>query len=603
MVALPVPPPRHPWKLVGPWYRWPRPAVPADGRVAPPAIQKFAGAGFMPGFLADPQHSLAFDPGIDVVSTVDLLPAVSGGNLPGKLAALFATKPDGTPVKPADATPDILKNLRRVRLVPSGLRKLYQPAHDRHYLVVCELHCDMPGLPTVPRGEICQSGFVIRRRQRVVPPALTEEAAKRAAALRQAEAGLAELRQETPLRDDMAAVRRAEIAAMAAAGTLAPAIAAAEDAVATLREALHGWFAAHGITTRIEAWIPARAGTAAHPTLGAWEKLASETADPDPREHVHPLYPLIAPQGDARHDAAGRTMLYGLVPTASLQRDGDGRPRFDDQSTYEIRCFVRRHDPCCPPAAGRVPDCRGEVVWSLPTEPYRVAAPFDPVGSANRPISIKMPDLRELAAQVAARPRGSLSPVRFVQPQHLSPQTRDGAVSGGTMSGNAVCFFSIPLITIVALFVLNLFLPIVVFLFQLWFLLVFRFCIPPQVKFGAGLDAALAATPPAVDLDADFKVSLDGVSMATATELHAALQARLGDKFAEEGMENPADALGALSNNALGTLHRTMADNAAIGEVGAEDPESAPTPGPRGADALVWEPRREPAWRLVEGRG
>jgi hypothetical protein len=601
MVALPAHPPRHPWKLVGPWYRWPRAAVPADGRGAPPAIQKFAGAGFIPGFLADPQRSLVFDPEVDVVSTVDLLPAVSGGNLAGKLAALFATKSDGTPVKPSEATtPEILSQLHRARLVPSGLRKLYQPAHDRHYLVVCELHCDVPGFPTVPRGEVCQSGFVIRRRQRVVPQALAKEAAQRAQALRKLEAGLAELKQETPLRDDLAARRKAQLDTMDAAGTLAPAIAAAETAVATTRDELHAWFADNGIFVQVEAWVPDRSAGTPHPTLGAWVKLADERADPaNTGEAVLPLFPLIAPQGEARHDAAGRHINYGLIPTASLQHDGEGRSRFDDGSTYEIRCFARRHKPCCPPGP-RVPDCHGEVIWSAPTEPYRVAAPFDPLGSANRPISIKMPDLRELAAQIAARPRGTLSPVRFIQPQHLSPTVKDGAATGGKMSGNAICFFSIPLITIVALFVLNIFLPVVVFVFQLWFLLLFRFCIPPQIKFDAALDAKLAATPPSVDLDMDFKISLDGVSMLTAVDLHTQLTANLGAKIEADGVEAPGDKLDAFSNNALGTMHRGMADNATLAD-GVEDPETAPAAASYGA--LVYEPRREPAWRLVEGRG
>ena len=56
-----------------------------------------------------------------------------------------------------------------------------------------------------------------------------------------------------------------------------------------------------------------------------------------------------------------------------------------------------------------------------------------------------------------------------------------------------ICSFAIPLITIVAFFVFQLFLPIVVFIFQLWFLLTLRFCIPPDVDltggFGAELDA------------------------------------------------------------------------------------------------------------------
>lgn len=54
------------------------------------------------------------------------------------------------------------------------------------------------------------------------------------------------------------------------------------------------------------------------------------------------------------------------------------------------------------------------------------------------------------------------------------------------MGGPAICFFSIPLITIIASFVLNLFLPIVVLLFNLWFLLALRFCIPPSFSIAGG---------------------------------------------------------------------------------------------------------------------
>ena len=82
------------------WYRWPHAALPSRPGAAP-ALQKFAGDDFIPGFLAQPQHSLVFDPEVDVVSTVDLLPVISGGDLTQKLmAALFANKSDGTPVNP-----------------------------------------------------------------------------------------------------------------------------------------------------------------------------------------------------------------------------------------------------------------------------------------------------------------------------------------------------------------------------------------------------------------------------------------------------------------------------------------------------------------------
>ena len=62
----------HAWKLAGPWYRWTRAAVPEDGRLSAPALQMFAGDDFIERFLADPQHSLHFDPQVDVVSGLDV---------------------------------------------------------------------------------------------------------------------------------------------------------------------------------------------------------------------------------------------------------------------------------------------------------------------------------------------------------------------------------------------------------------------------------------------------------------------------------------------------------------------------------------------------
>lgn len=598
----------HPWKLVGPWYRWPRPALPADGRVAAPALQKFAGGDFINEFIAEPQHSLVFDPVIDVVSNIDLLPAAAGGNFAGKLAALFATKSDGTPVAPDQAVgdPDLLKNLLRSRLVPGAMRKLYLPTHDRHYLVSCELHCDMPGFPAVPRSEVCQAGFVLRRRVRLVPQNLIGEAALRAQAVRNVEAGLAELQQLSPLRDDLAARRRQQIAQLRGSGSFDALLAQAESAVRTARTQLSDWFAEMGIGVRVEGWFPLLKDGKPAKSLGEWRELKAQDQTGDsihkkgnePGEQFHPLYPLIADPRDPKHDAAGRTMYYGLVPTTSFDHDASGRARLDDVNTYEIRCFVRRHDAATP-RPGKTPDCCGEVVWSLPTEPFRIAATFDTLGTANRPITIKMPDLRELAAQVAARPRGALSPVKFIQPQHLKPKAQDGAASGGDMGGNAICFFSIPLITIIALFVLNLFLPIVVFIFNLWFLLILRFCIPPQVKFGADLDLALAATPPGVDFDADFAVTVGGTALL-AVDLNDQMKANLEAGVSEEIGENMGGKFDAFSNNALAPLNQSFADNSDMAE------DDNPDNPPRGLDygsGLVYEPHRDPVWRLEGGRG
>lgn len=589
----------HPWLLVGPWYRWDRAAVPADGRRAAPAFQKFNGDSFIEDFVADPQHSLAFDDEIDVVSHVGLLPAAAGGKLAGKLATLFATRADGRPLQPGETlTESLLKNLRRARLTPTDLRKLFLPIHDRHYLVVCELHCDVPGFPSADRAEVCQAGFVVRRRHRVVAPELMDEAALRVQAVRDAEGLVAELRERSPLKGGLGRQRKARLAEMEAGGELATAIAAAERHLAELRRELADWFADNGIGARIEGWFPDRRGARPAETLGRWQPLGD---DPDCLdERVYPLYPLIPDPREAAHDAAGRCLYYGVVPAVSSEHDAAGRARFDDRNTYEVRCFVRRHEARCP-RTGNAPDCHGRLTWSEPTEPYRLAAPFDLDGSSNRPVTIKMPDLRELAAQAVARPRGSRSPVKFVQPQHLSPKVKDGAVDGGQMGGEAICFFSIPLITLVALFVLNIFLPIVVFLFNLWFLLVFRFCIPPSLSVGAALDAAIAAKPPGVDFDADAALTV-GAKTYSAVELNAELKAGLAARIAAEIGEDAGkigDRLARHSNNALAPLDQSFEDNAAMPQDPAEPP-----PGQDYAAALVFETRRAPQWRPdAGGRG
>jgi hypothetical protein len=592
------------WRLVGPWYRWPRPGDPQDGRVSRPAIQKFAGDDFIPAFLARPQHSLKYDELIDVVNNYDLVSAKSA--LAGKLSGFLRLDADGVPTKAADAY--------RARLAPSNLRKLYQPSHDRHYLVTCELHCDAPGFPRVDRRQVCQAGFVLRRRRSINPekiPAatITAEAAKSL----KLEADLLELLAlETTANDETSsallrantAVEQQTKASAAGVADWAALIAARRAELESERTRLTQWYADHGISVAIDGWFPkmegGQIGSQPSRTWGEWRPLdaAAQHADITSGERYYPLFPLIPDPREPKHDAAGRTLYYGTVPTGGLEHDASGQARFDDLTTYEVRCFARLHHPC-PGRTGKSPDCHGPLTWSLACEPFRVAAPFDVLGAANRPITIKLPDLRELAAQAASRPRGKLSPIRFVQPQQLSPKVKDGKADGGEMGGEAICSFSIPLITIIAMFVLNLFLPIVVFLFNLWFLLVFRFCIPPKIEFAAGLDAALAVTPPSIDLDADFSVQVEGGNLDVVATALATLLTKDDPNQAgtmEQRIMNSTGMsdipkLEPYSNNALGPVDQSYADVAAI------QPDAAGnyTPPPVGTP-LVYEDPVTPVW-------
>jgi hypothetical protein len=590
------------WRLVGPWYRWPHPALPEDGRVAAPAIQKFAGNGFVADFLAMPQHSLKYDEVVDVVNNHDL---VSAGTVGGKLSTLFALNSKGAPAKPGDLP-------FRARLAPSSLRKLYQPTHDRHYIVTCELHCDEPGFPRVARQKVCQSGFVMRRRRSVVPSGITAaDIETQVAIVRKAEADLYELDTLAMTANDQALpaglranaeARQIELAKAAAPPTWVGLVARRRHDLDTKRAALQAWYQTKNVSVVVEGWFPEPGN--GPDARGQWKPLSdgAQTADITSGEQHYPLFPVVPDPRDQAHDAAGRTMYYGVVPTNDLQHDSRGKPHFDDLSTYEIRCFARAHH-ACPPRAGRKPDCHGALTWSRATGAFRVAAPFDILGTANRPVTIKMPDLRDLAAQAALRPRGTLSPVRFVQPQHLSPKVVDGKPSKNAVGPEAICSFSIPLITIIALFVLNLFLPIVAFIFQLWFLLAFRFCIPPSIAIGMDVDAALAVTPPHVDLDADFQVKVSGVAQ-TAAQLNALLTLGspgnpndMRDRIKEDTGSDEAPDLGSLSNNALGPLNQSLADNAAL-KLNADGTLPAP---PDVGEPLIFEDSVTPVWPPAGG--
>ena len=59
-----------------------------------------------------------------------------------------------------------------------------------------------------------------------------------------------------------------------------------------------------------------------------------------------------------------------------------------------------------------------------------------------------------------------------------------------------------------ALFLFLLFLPIIVFLFQLWWMLALKFCLPPSISFQALAEFVTDGKDLPADVDADFKAEL-----------------------------------------------------------------------------------------------
>ena len=126
---------------------------------------------------------------------------------------------------------------------------------------------------------------------------------------------------------------------------------------------------------------------------------------------------------------------------------------------------------------------------------------MDPQGTSKRLTSITLPDLRRLAAR-AGRPMGPGGVAITTPPKsQLVFNPFDTTKTGALGDGGGICTFALELFFLVAFFLFLMFLPIVVFMFQLWFLLALRFCIPPSA--GLGITAEFFATG---KLLADFKV-------------------------------------------------------------------------------------------------
>jgi hypothetical protein len=502
---------QHDWMLVAPWWHWP--AQTGHGRTSRPALQKYETSDLVNTFLADPQLRLQFLPGTDEI--VRITPASS---------------PLGRPARTA-----------------TGVRKLYLDTHRRHYLVTCELHCDATGFPAVTRDQVCQAGFVIRRRLYDVPDAERTAARMMLRRLTGARQRLASV--ETEL-----AAARSRPGGTVHRGQLEARRDVAGNLVAQHEATLREWAAGIGLRRQLEGWLPQGkdaaggyvdlpacpvAGTTRLAPLagvGRWatvEELPDELA-----EGWFPLLPLIASPAQPDSDAAGATIFFGLVPTGSADVDPSGTARFDEASGYEIRCFVRRHKPACPRTG---PQCHCPVVWSDPTESYMLAPHFDLQGTANRPVTVQLPDLNALQSDALTLPPGSTGGIIMKAPQSLMPTAT--FPPGGAQGPAENCTFAIPLISIVATFVFKLFLPVVILAFQLWFLLALKFCLPPEAALDAGLEAALQDLPPDLSVPPTFEAQFGATLDSEIDDLMG--QADLGNGKASQvlGNTNPKERI------------------------------------------------------------
>lgn len=425
-----------------------------DPRALRPNIQMYDGTDFVKRLLADPRDSLAFGDDDKWSYPVPVTPSTHASG-----RERFATS----------------------KFVTTSLRKLYQPSHNRFYVVVVEVFCDQPGLPRAGSHRDINVGFYMRRQR-------TSVSGARAPTRRLARNLLVEL-----------AARQH----VAFTGAELP-----ED-IRDLWWADHAWraqfekdhnklFEQVVATSDQQGWF-GRSG---------WQALSA--AGPDDVEEAFPMWRLPRRTDDC-DAAATRSTWFGIIPTYSSEhevRAGTSEPKLDDRAIYQLTCFVQQ-----PPPPGRE-HCPPKLFIGHPSEPFRLASPMDPQGTKKRTTTITLPDLRRMAASAGQKqgPGG----VRIVTPPQsqlvVNPFKGVPAPGSGAIgAGGGVCTFALELFFLVAFFLFLLFLPIVVFAFQLWWMLALRFCIPPSVSFSLLADffaqgKLLAQLEADAALDAQFNV-------------------------------------------------------------------------------------------------
>lgn len=147
--------------------------------------------------------------------------------------------------------------------------------------------------------------------------------------------------------------------------------------------------------------------------------------------------------------------------------------RFDDPAAqYVTRAFIRLK----PEHSG----CPSQLIWSPYSEPFTIAPWYESAGAP--PQLIQMPDLFDRETLKKLKPN-----VAFAMPPKLAKllqsdakQLRDGNASESGWTLGWICSFSLPIITLCAFIVLNIFLSLFALIF--FWLPFLKICIPYPKK-------------------------------------------------------------------------------------------------------------------------
>ena len=179
-------------------------------------------------------------------------------------------------------------------------------------------------------------------------------------------------------------------------------------------------------------------------------------------------WPAISAETAASVLSAVATAMQARLTTIA-PREG----RYTDPSRrYRLRAFIRvrgHEDGACPP----------RLVWSDHSAPFTIAPWYAP--SDTPPVPVPLPDARDRALLKALKPN-----VAFVVPKSLQDVLNgndpkkmvkgEGGDGTGNIALDWICGFNIPIITLCAFIVLNIFLSLFDIIFQ-WMMWA-KICVP-----------------------------------------------------------------------------------------------------------------------------
>ncbi len=227
----------------------------------------------------------------------------------------------------------------------------------------------------------------------------------------------------------------------------------------------------HYVTIRTDS------GDVRQPMGQFYQEAAAKLIDYDPNANP----PLPVPElkmpcaWDSFSHADEKEILNAMAPLLQSQGNAAVAPqgRFQDATRlYRARLFfrIKSENPNCPP----------ELVWSCYSDPFRIGAWYESSGRVVAPVPL--PDPFNKSALQQAKPTSSFAvPASLMNAMNGASLTSLSAGTAPASGGGGIgitwlCSFSIPLITICAFFVLNIFLSLLNIVF-FWMAFI-KICIP-----------------------------------------------------------------------------------------------------------------------------